>query len=85
MFSPLRRPTTTECGKTPGSALAANKYVYRGLAAGLHGVNRSVSGMVSGQSRQCPQEPRNFRGLVVCMGAPQKPFYGAYRKNKMQD
>lgn len=47
---------------------AANKYVYRVLAARLQGVNKSVSGNVSGQSNQRPYKALNFGGLVVCMG-----------------
>jgi len=58
----------TDRGKITVLARAANRYVYRVLAACLQGVNKSVSGNVSGESNQRPYKALNFGGLVVCMG-----------------
>ena len=55
----------TDRGKITVLARAANRYVYKMLAACLQAVNKSVSGNVSGESNQKPQDARKFRGLVV--------------------
>jgi hypothetical protein len=68
MAAQTTKSAATRRGKTAVAARAANRHVYGVLAAGLHDVNKSVSGNVSGRSNQKPYKAANFSALVVYVG-----------------